>query len=269
MRRRAFTLIELLVVIAIIAILAAILFPVFARAREQARKASCLSNLKQIGSATMMYMQDYDEVVCPVQVGVCGNLQTSYGWADLLMPYIKNEGVFQCPSATNKMTMNRNVSPPRFYRSIGGSPNNPNDCTTNAAIPGGNRTDYVYAVNAFGRPVGDTNDSSAGPFWTVLRSGAIVMPNGSAAAMPAPADTAGIIESRGSSPYSAAGGDGPRHPPSVDGQVDGRRHTGANATGTERQRFLNIMFMDGHAKWTNLWKSVEARPNVWTVRDDD
>src|SRR5579872_2787695 len=59
--RRGFTLIELLVVIAIIAILAAILFPVFARAREQARKASCISNMKQLGLAALMYTQDYDE----------------------------------------------------------------------------------------------------------------------------------------------------------------------------------------------------------------
>ena len=61
MRRKAFTLIELLVVIAIISILAAILFPVFARARESARRTSCLSNLKQIGLGIMMYVQDYDE----------------------------------------------------------------------------------------------------------------------------------------------------------------------------------------------------------------
>jgi prepilin-type N-terminal cleavage/methylation domain-containing protein len=66
----AFTLIELLVVIAIIAILAAILFPVFARAREQARKTACLSNLKQIGTATLMYAQDYDETLCPPYKGV-------------------------------------------------------------------------------------------------------------------------------------------------------------------------------------------------------
>ena len=67
--QRAFTLIELLVVIAIIAILAAILFPVFAQAREKARQASCLSNLKQIGLGAMMYAQDYDETIVPVQTG--------------------------------------------------------------------------------------------------------------------------------------------------------------------------------------------------------
>ncbi|MCS6831601.1 MAG: DUF1559 domain-containing protein, partial [bacterium] len=65
MTRRAFTLIELLVVIAIIAILAAILFPVFSQAREAARKSSCLSNTKQFGTGILMYAQDYDEAIVP------------------------------------------------------------------------------------------------------------------------------------------------------------------------------------------------------------
>ena len=90
--RRAFTLIELLVVIAIIAILAAILFPVFARARENARRTSCLSNQKQIGLATMQYLQDYDEKYMVVDHG------TGYAWFDPLQPYIKNEQVFRCSS---------------------------------------------------------------------------------------------------------------------------------------------------------------------------
>ncbi len=93
MRRRAFTLIELLVVIAIIAILAAILFPVFSRAREKARTASCQSNLKQIGIACKMYIMDYDGR-WPLQRWDVPNLYAHY----LLYPYIKNKQLFICPS---------------------------------------------------------------------------------------------------------------------------------------------------------------------------
>jgi prepilin-type N-terminal cleavage/methylation domain-containing protein len=120
-RNQGFTLIELLVVIAIIAILAAILFPVFARAREAARKATCLSNLKQIALAAIMYAQDYDEVlptaaatgyhatahpIVPVspQMTVAEALAAGLGskdfWAlpDLLRPYVKSIDLFQCPT---------------------------------------------------------------------------------------------------------------------------------------------------------------------------
>src|SRR6187397_1320782 len=94
-RRRAFTLIELLVVIAIIAILAAILFPVFAQAREAARKASCLSNMKQIGLALQQYSSDYDGLFPPSQLPSSG---ANVSWPTMSFPYIKNEGVFVCPS---------------------------------------------------------------------------------------------------------------------------------------------------------------------------
>ncbi|MBM3501794.1 MAG: DUF1559 domain-containing protein [Armatimonadetes bacterium] len=98
MRKSGFTLIELLVVIAIIAILAAILFPVFARAREKARQASCQSNLKQIGIATMMYAQDYDEVWPRNAIG--SSLGTI--WVDgVLVPYVKNLQLWRCPSYGN------------------------------------------------------------------------------------------------------------------------------------------------------------------------
>ena len=106
-QRRAFTLIELLVVIAIIAILAAILFPVFARAREQARKASCQSNLKQIGLSIAMYVQDYDETYpmaymaysAPQPDWTGNNTATPTYWYMILQPYVKNKQLFVCPTA--------------------------------------------------------------------------------------------------------------------------------------------------------------------------
>ena len=95
--RKGFTLIELLVVIAIIAILAAILFPVFAKAREKARQTSCLSNLKQIGTSVMMYVQDYDELY-PLDTSTGSASQIPGTWPNRVMPYVKNTQLFKCPS---------------------------------------------------------------------------------------------------------------------------------------------------------------------------
>ncbi len=95
-RQRAFTLIELLVVIAIIAILASILFPVFAQTREKARQTTCVSNLKQLSSALQMYTQDADEMTMLAQSNVGSS---SYRWPQLLSPYIKNRGFVLCPTA--------------------------------------------------------------------------------------------------------------------------------------------------------------------------
>ena len=128
MLKRGFTLIELLVVIAIIAILAAILFPVFAQAREKARQTACLSNGKQIGLALNMYVQDYDERFPPADYGatVTAPPYTQFGWYsgsggsvyyppccfDLLQPYQKNIQVDKCPSDSTgiatKLTLGKN-----------------------------------------------------------------------------------------------------------------------------------------------------------------
>ncbi len=127
---RGFTLIELLVVIAIIALLAAILFPVFARARENARRATCQSNLKQIALGTRMYTQDYDELF-PNHVYP----SPTYGWVGVLQPYLKSEQIFQCPSST---------TPP------------PTDATLDARLNSatGDITDYYYNFN-----LGQQNES--------------------------------------------------------------------------------------------------------------
>jgi prepilin-type N-terminal cleavage/methylation domain-containing protein/prepilin-type processing-associated H-X9-DG protein len=119
--RRGFTLIELLVVIAIIAILAAILFPVFAKAREKARQTSCLNNAKQLALAFIQYAQDYDEKM-PFSSG--GYESTSYKWWDLIYPYIKNNQVYSCPSASDagpgKVTYNYNYNVGLYGTSGGG-----------------------------------------------------------------------------------------------------------------------------------------------------
>ena len=110
---RGFTLIELLVVIAIIAILAAILFPVFAKAREKARQYSCLSNLRQIITAALQYAQDYDEMWLPHRTGGWGS--PAFNWITILQPYVKNEQIFRCPSNRNVISYTYN-----FYFGAGG-----------------------------------------------------------------------------------------------------------------------------------------------------
>ena len=98
-RKRGFTLIELLVVIAIIAILAAILFPVFQSVRENARRTACLSNMKQIGTAVTLYSQDYDELIVPSQNGSGATLVS---WPSMIQPFIKNADVFVCPDGSTQ-----------------------------------------------------------------------------------------------------------------------------------------------------------------------
>lgn len=127
--RRAFTLIELLVVIAIIAILASILFPVFAQAREKARMITCLSSAKQIGTGSMMYAQDYDETIIPwfQRTGLpnTGGRQDVSPWPELMQPYIKNGA----PPRVN-VTDTSNLPPQGFFNSIRPSSSALRSCRT-------------------------------------------------------------------------------------------------------------------------------------------
>lgn len=104
MRRKGFTLIELLVVIAIIAILAAILFPVFAQAREKARQTQCVSNMRQATTAARMYMEDFDQQSMYWLWYNRNNTGVWISWMEMLNPYVKNNDVFLCPS------MSKNIS---------------------------------------------------------------------------------------------------------------------------------------------------------------
>ena len=128
-RHGAFTLIELLVVIAIIAILAAILFPVFAQARDKGRQAACLSNCKQLGLALMMYAGDYDDTLPPAKIGNtppyrhgCAGTGEGYPvwpafWQDAVLPYTKNRAILRCPSRPN-----RGYQPEKADKPIDGNP---------------------------------------------------------------------------------------------------------------------------------------------------
>lgn len=102
-----FTLIEILIVITIIAILAALLFPVFARTRENARRTACISNLRQIGMGLLQYLGDNDEQNTRAWYGSSGasNATSSYKWMDAIFPYVKNEELFNCPSHSLPVTI--------------------------------------------------------------------------------------------------------------------------------------------------------------------
>ena len=153
--RSAFTLIELLVVIAIIAILAAILFPVFAKAREKARQTSCLSNEKQLGLGLLQYVQDYDELL-PSGALPNTNYQGS-GWAGQIYPYVKSTAVYKCPddSAQNGVGTNKEVLTPVSYALSRWAGNQPLAVFTNPS-------DAVLFSEITGPPINVTDPNEVG-----------------------------------------------------------------------------------------------------------
>ncbi|GAB4469304.1 MAG: hypothetical protein OHK0029_41870 [Armatimonadaceae bacterium] len=248
----AFTLIELLVVIAIIAILAAILFPVFAQARAKARQTACLSNMKQIGLGMMMYVQDYDEKLPPFrQVPTGGDWWTArmLNWKDSILPYIKNGGraynggaaytqqgdggIFQCPD---------NIAAWSTARAWGfGGTGNPGDESTRFA--------RSYAVNK-DAGVNETGQT----IWPCV--GDSPCGGGGIAAISQVADTIMVAESRLTfADVSAA-----------NVAYECQRGTGEPWGGTgfscvkgHNGGFSNFVFFDGHAK---------AHRAVRTLQDD-
>jgi prepilin-type N-terminal cleavage/methylation domain-containing protein/prepilin-type processing-associated H-X9-DG protein len=214
--RNGFTLIELLVVIAIIALLAAILFPVFARARENARRTSCLSNVKQMGLATMQYVQDYDEHYPPMNYSVPVGTPMPDGqvwlgtvsapnlvWQQLLYPYHKSRAAFWCPSSSIKEGPSSTPVPGNGQYGA----NSLMMSKASAAIAS-IATTYLFM---------DWGTFSAAPNRAVTGSGVFYLP--------------GMGAAGGSCAAVSAG-------PRLDDCTHGRHFEG-----------VNVGFADGHAKW--------------------
>ncbi len=214
--RRGFTLIELLVVIAIIAILAAILFPVFAQARESARMTSCLSNMKQIGLGFQMYTQDYDEVF-PLNRSEDWNNKVTYGnWKHLIQPYIKNYQIYRCPSNPASQVLDELSLYPSGY----GLPLAP-------GLPYTYRGYFYYD-----------------PFW-LINNGTY-----SSVSLQYPAGTILIGENKDQFPDY-----GPWIQFYAPGQWTGSSYSNWGARHRGSDRGSNIAFADGHAKFTT-WDSA-------------
>jgi len=256
-KSKGFTLIELLVVIAIIAILAAILFPVFAKAREKARQISCTSNLKQLGLAVLMYSQDFDETFPPK--GLCrdGNSQW-VPWETLVAPYVKNG------AGTTSIASTGNVFK---------CPSNPDTSTAAAFLVGSFQYSANYACNynsAFNTvPNGNTSYAGDGPFGGQSGTGAVGV---GIAAQVAPASLIMLDENNG----KGRGGSGWNLDP-VDPGFNGP-WTNVNTadplyvghTGTS-----DYAFCDGHVKALRPFATLgpndggNGQSNAWTIDNRD
>jgi prepilin-type N-terminal cleavage/methylation domain-containing protein len=238
-RRAAFTLIELLVVIAIIALLAAILFPVFARARENARRASCASNFRQLSMGFMQYTQDYDERLPLFSLSGRGNAGfmgydggDGARWADSIFPYVKSTQVFDCPSSTKHLS----VYPGGQYYDI-----------TTYSYGYVTPSDPNYIVGVAGRPLAQIEDSA----------GTLMLVEDGRQDAGLGAETQGRLIPNPGEALSSLGG-----------RLNGFRHTGADSSDYASYAF-NAVFTDGHVKWvrlTDVWNGGAMQP--WTITAD-
>ncbi len=266
--RNGFTLIELLVVIAIIAILAAILFPVFAKARDKARQTACLSNTKQISLAIQMYAQDYDDTLFMYRTSVPNPANTVSGpadgvggmaegltfWNQLLDPYVKAEGIWKCPSNPYAWVYNDKDKVGETEDLFLGYGGQDSYCVNN----------YVFPTNP---PAG---------------GGANIEQGRPLADIVAPANMYVVIEGRyyGSLPkdpfvrqnvttasrptywYNLGGSYNNRKPTAVANDAEAARLGASRHTG-----FVNVSFADGHSKAVRFTTAANVNEDGTSVTD--
>jgi prepilin-type N-terminal cleavage/methylation domain-containing protein/prepilin-type processing-associated H-X9-DG protein len=222
-RKRAFTLIELLVVIAIIAILAAILFPVFARARENARRSSCQSNLKQIGLGIMQYTQDYDE---RMPLAEYTTPFTTTPWHYVVQPYVKSYQLFRCPSNT---TTNPIKNTTLAAATAAGVPS--------TGIP------ISYQVNAGGAGTFTGNSTDRPIYWNNSSSPVLI------SKLQFPATTIVVLEQNGADNEAMA--------------YNTSKVDGTSGAFTNHLNLTNFLFVDGHVKALKPTATCNSSINMW------
>ena len=264
-RAPAFTLIELLVVIAIIAILAAILFPVFARARENARRSACQSNLKQIGLGITQYTQDYDGFLPPSQSG-------NVVWPTLTAPYIKSSQVFTCPSASEG---SKPVDTSLVYGGAGNTSYFQQTGHDGSSLSPDRVTGLSYARNMIprgGTGATTTTWSTPGFYYPGVdgRSGFVGFKSSDNVSSTAPLNEAAIQDAAGTihivdAMSSTNSGSSIR---SLGKEKETDRRPDAEPSKASPRHFdgFNALFGDGHVKWRK-WGSTTA--NEWTIQADN